>query len=88
MYLIYQTNWIGIDVLAVTEGKQITATKGTMKRKRQVREFMDNMNKNYEDDYFDSTPVKAAKPLKVCQVLSMRFFKKKGGGISTQNCTQ
>ena len=42
----------------VTNPSQITGGVGTMKRNRQLRELVDNFNKDYNDDYFDSTPLK------------------------------
>ncbi|XP_052768765.1 uncharacterized protein LOC128209009 [Mya arenaria] len=39
----------------------LTANKGTLKRKQQLRDMLDQGNQDYEDDLFESTPFKAKK---------------------------
>jgi hypothetical protein len=39
-----------------TDFKGITAKKGTLKRKKQLREFVEHYNDGYDDDLYDSTP--------------------------------
>lgn len=34
----------------------MTATKGTLRRKKQMREFLEAYDDGYEDNLFDSTP--------------------------------
>jgi len=46
--------------------KAITGGVGTIKRKRELRELLEQQDVNYEDDIFDSTPFKKKKDLKVC----------------------
>ncbi|XP_038077331.1 uncharacterized protein LOC119745180 [Patiria miniata] len=43
----------------------LTAKVGTMKRKRQLRELVEQHSRGYEDDIFDSTPFKKQKKLKI-----------------------
>ncbi|XP_022101400.1 uncharacterized protein LOC110985020 [Acanthaster planci] len=43
----------------------LTAKVGTMKRKRQLRDLVEQHNRGYEDDIFDSTPFKKQKKLKI-----------------------
>ena len=46
--------------------KAVTGGVGTIKRKRELRELLEQQDVNYEDDIFDSTPFKKKKDLKVC----------------------
>ena len=46
--------------------KTVTGGVGTIKRKRELRELLEQQDVNYEDDIFDSTPFKKKKDLKVC----------------------
>ena len=39
----------------------ITAKAGTLKRKRQLRDALENLDSGYVDDIFDSTPFKKIK---------------------------
>ncbi|XP_072032548.1 uncharacterized protein [Amphiura filiformis] len=41
-----------------TEPVKLTAKRGTMKRKRQLRDLVEQHNQGHEADYFDSTPFK------------------------------
>ncbi|XP_033632158.1 uncharacterized protein LOC117293812 [Asterias rubens] len=43
----------------------LTAKVGTMKRKRQLRDLVEQHNRGYEDDIFESTPFKKQKKLKI-----------------------
>lgn len=45
--------------------KTVTGGVGTIKRKRELRELLEQQDVNYEDDIFDSTPFKKKKDLKV-----------------------
>ena len=45
--------------------KTITGGVGTIKRKRELRELLEQQDVNYEDDIFDATPFKRKKNLKV-----------------------
>ena len=61
-YAHYSLHIISFIYLPLTtkggEPKKITAGIGTMKRKRQFRELLDNYNDAYNEDVFDSTPLK------------------------------
>ena len=52
--------------LIVTEPGQITGRVGTLKRKRQLRELIQNHQKECDNDVYDSTPYRAMKRIKVC----------------------
>ena len=54
----------------LTAAVALTAKAGTMKRKRQLRDLVEQHNRGYEDDIFDSTPFKKQKKLKVNLVQS------------------
>ena len=59
-----------IDVLCFSAAPQqkiktVTGGVGTIKRKRELRELLEQQDVNYEDDIFDSTPFKKKKDLKV-----------------------
>lgn len=41
-----------------------------MKRKRQLREFIEHHDEGYSDDFFNSTPYKQMQPAKVMGQLS------------------
>ena len=43
----------------------ITAGKGTLKRKQQIRELIEQQNEGYEDDLFESTPYRKQGSIKV-----------------------
>ena len=43
----------------------ITANVGTLKRKQQLKDMLQQNSQDYEDDLFDATPFKAAKKSKV-----------------------
>ena len=43
----------------------MTGGVGTIKRKREIRELLEQQDVDYEDDIFDSTPFKRKKDLKV-----------------------
>ena len=43
----------------------LTGGVGTLKRKRELCQMLDAFNDNHEDDFFDATPVRQAKRLKV-----------------------
>lgn len=45
--------------------KTVTGGVGTIKRKRELRELLEQQDVDYEDDIFDSTPFKRKKDLKV-----------------------
>ena len=45
--------------------KTVTGGVGTIKRKREIRELLEQQDVNYEDDIFDATPFKRKKDLKV-----------------------
>lgn len=49
--------------------KTVTGGVGTIKRKREIRELLEQQDVDYEDDIFDATPFKRKKDLKVvcCQ---------------------
>ncbi|XP_071507583.1 uncharacterized protein [Diadema antillarum] len=49
---------------AAKEPVTLTAAKGTMRRKRQLKEFIEQHNQNYDDNLFDSTPFKKQKVTK------------------------
>ena len=40
---------------------EVTGGKGTLKRKRQIRELLQNHDAEYKDDLFDATPFKDRK---------------------------
>ena len=46
--------------------KIVSGGVGTIKRKREIRELLEQQDVNYEDDIFDATPFKKKKDLKVC----------------------
>lgn len=46
--------------------KTVSGGVGTIKRKREIRELLEQQDMNYEDDIFDATPFKKKKDLKVC----------------------
>ena len=46
--------------------KTVSGGIGTIKRKREIRELLEQQDMNYEDDIFDATPFKKKKDLKVC----------------------
>jgi hypothetical protein len=48
----------------------LTAGKGTMKRKRQIRELIDHHEKDHIDNPFEATPFKRLKTFNV----NVRFF--------------
>jgi len=63
-----------IDVLCFSAAPQqnvrtVTGGVGTIKRKRELRELLEQQDVNYEDDIFDSTPFKKKKDLKVLRFL-------------------
>lgn len=45
--------------------KKVTGGVGTIKRKREIRELLEQQDVDYEDDIFDSTPFKRKKDLKL-----------------------
>lgn len=58
--------------------KTVSGGVGTIKRKREIRELLEQQDMNYEDDIFDATPFKKKKDIKVCwtaiQIKSQLFF--------------
>ncbi len=71
---IYFTIPVWFKVVAVS---QITGKKGTLKRKRQIRELVEHHDLGGEDDFFDSTPARKTKKTKVIfkyEVKYMNFF--------------
>ena len=48
-----------------TDFKGITAKKGTLKRKKQLREFVEHYNDGYGDDLYNSTPYRKQDTKKV-----------------------
>ena len=46
--------------------KTVSGGVGTIKRKREIRELLEQQDMNYEDDIFDATPFKKKKDIKVC----------------------
>lgn len=50
-------------------GRTVTGGVGTIKRKREIRELLEQQDVDYEDDVFDSTPFKRMKDLKVFLIL-------------------
>ncbi|KAH3852937.1 mis18-binding protein 1-like [Dreissena polymorpha] len=46
-------------------GTSLTANVGTLKRKQQLKDLIQQSNENYEDDIFESTPLKAIKKRKL-----------------------
>ena len=55
----------------------ITGKAGTMKRKRQIRNALEHMDRGYFDDIFDSTPFK-----KKIKHVEVRLFFFGGGGVA------
>ena len=51
--------------IPVTDVVHLTGKAGTIKRKRQLRELVHNLNEGYKEDLFDSTPFKSTSKLKV-----------------------
>ena len=45
--------------------KTVSGGVGTIKRKREIRELLEQQDMDYEDDIFDATPFKRKKDLKV-----------------------
>lgn len=43
----------------------LTANVGTLKRKQQLRDLLEQQNENYSDDLFDSTPYRLTRKRKV-----------------------
>lgn len=58
----------------VTDATYLTGGAGTIKRKRQLRELVQNMNDGYSDDLFDSSPFKSASKLKVPSLDASSLF--------------
>ncbi len=56
---------VSFKVVAVS---QITGKKGTLKRKRQIRELVEHHDFGEDDDFFDSTPARKTKKTKVGSV--------------------
>ena len=58
--------------------KTVSGGVGTIKRKREIRELLEQQDMNYEDDIFDATPFKKKKDIKVCwtaiQIKSPQLF--------------
>ena len=54
--------------------KTVTGGVGTIKRKREIRELLEQQDVNYEDDIFDATPFKRKKDLKVFNPFSTLVF--------------
>lgn len=52
----------------------VTAGRGTMKRKEQLREVYNKHNKGVEDDIFDATPLKTGIQKKVKRALINDFL--------------
>ena len=50
--------------------RTVTGGAGTIKRKREIRELLEQQDVNYEDDIFDATPFKRKKDLKVLNPFS------------------
>ena len=50
--------------------RTVTGGVGTIKRKREIRELLEQEDVNYEDDIFDATPFKRKKDLKVLNPFS------------------
>ena len=56
--------------IAVLNATEITGGVGTLKRKRQLRELVENHEKGQTDDFFDATPFKKRSRCdKVCFVM-------------------
>lgn len=56
---------IGLFSVKPNEVRTITAGKGTLKRKQQLRDLIEHHNDGYEDDLFDSTPYRNQGNVKV-----------------------
>ena len=50
------------------EAPKLTAKVGTLKRKQQLRDIMENANEGYADNVFDSTPFRKYSGAKVSHV--------------------
>ena len=57
----------------------VTGRVGTMKRKREIRAILENNDKGYEDDIFDSTPFK--KQLTRFKVIKLYVFECQSTGL-------
>lgn len=53
--------------------KAVSGGVGTIKRKREIRELLEEQDVGYEDDIFDSTPFKRWKDVKVPNALDDFF---------------
>lgn len=54
-----------------TDFKGITAKKGTLKRKQQLREFVEHHNNGYDDDLYDSTPYRKHGAVKIPKIMDV-----------------
>ncbi|XP_064634741.1 mis18-binding protein 1-like [Lineus longissimus] len=50
------------------EPLQLSGRNGTLKRKKQMRNIMEKFNEDYDSDFFDSTPFKKQKVLKIADI--------------------
>ena len=63
-------------IFTVTKLSEVTAGKGTMKRKQQIRELIEHHDKaeDDDDDFFSSTPMRTNKNAKVCTMLKKKII--------------
>ena len=60
VYFVFHTLLKTPPPLQISDGANfndvVTAKRGTLRRKKQMREFLDAYDRGYEDNIFDSTP--------------------------------